>query len=179
MLSMRERLTKFWLSLQDIEWMYVAGLQEKKWFGSGVYRVDDSLVVAAGRAVPGAGVVNQRGEGVAVVLCGPAVDTWRSGVDRWKMWRSRLVTVALKVGQDSPDVVHVVSWYAPTFAASREETDSFYGRLQEVLSSITSQECYVLLGDFNAQVGSRSECNDKWRDERSPYRHCVLNGAGS
>ena len=48
--------------------------------------------------MPGAGVVNQRGESVVVVLSGPAVDVWRSGGGRWKVWSSRLVSVALKVG---------------------------------------------------------------------------------
>ena len=77
-------------------------------------------------------------------------------------------------------MVHVMSCYAPTFAASREKKDSFYGRLQEVLSSMPypSQECYVLLLDFNARVGLRSECIDEWWDERGRYGYGVLNGTG-
>lgn len=50
--------------------------------------------------------------------------------------------------------------------------------LQEVLSAIPSQECYVLLGDFNARVGSRMEDDDEWRDERGPHGLGVLNEAG-
>lgn len=156
----------------------VAGLQETKWFGSGVYKVAESVVVASGRPVPGAGVVNQRGEGVAIVLSGPAVEAWGSGGSRWKAWSSRLVSVALKVGKNRTDVLHVVSCYAPTFAASREEKDSFYSLLQEVISSVPPQECYVLLGDFNARVGSRSEVVDEWWDERGPFVHGILNDAG-
>ncbi len=34
----------------------VAGLQETKWFVCSVYNVSDSVVIAAGRPVPGAGV---------------------------------------------------------------------------------------------------------------------------
>ena len=41
----------------------VAALQETKWFWDGGYRVRDSLVLAAGRTVPGAGIVKQRGRG--------------------------------------------------------------------------------------------------------------------
>ena len=52
----------------------VAGLQETKWFGDGVYRVGESTVIAAGRPVPDAGMTRQRGEGVAMVLSGPAVE---------------------------------------------------------------------------------------------------------
>ena len=54
------------------------------------------------------------------------------------------------------------------------------GRLlrQAAVSSIPSQECYVLLGDFNACVGSRSEADGEWWDERGPHGHGVLNRAG-
>ena len=55
----------------------IAALQETKWFGEGVYRVGGggggggrSVVLAAGRPVPRAGAVKQRGEGVAIVLSG-------------------------------------------------------------------------------------------------------------
>ena len=43
-------------------------------------------MIAAGRPVPSAGVVKQRGEGVAIVLSGPAVKAWNSGGSRWKAW---------------------------------------------------------------------------------------------
>ena len=42
-------------------------------------------MLAAGRAVPGAGV-RQRGEGVDIVLSGPAIGVWRSGGSHWKAW---------------------------------------------------------------------------------------------
>ena len=71
----------------------VAGLQETKWFGGGVSRVSGSVVFAAGRPVPGAGAVKQRGEGVAIVLSGHAVEASRSGGNQWK---ARLVSVTLK-----------------------------------------------------------------------------------
>ena len=42
----------------------VTALQEMKWFGSGVCEIGVSVVLAAGRPVPGDGVVKKRGEGV-------------------------------------------------------------------------------------------------------------------
>ena len=51
----------------------VAALQETKWFGDEVYRVDDSVVLIACRPVPG----DKRGEGVAIVLAGPAIRAWK------------------------------------------------------------------------------------------------------
>ena len=57
----------------------VAALQETKWFGNEVYKVGKSVVLAAGREVPGAEAARQRGEGVAIVLSGPALSAWKAG----------------------------------------------------------------------------------------------------
>ena len=54
-----------------------------------------SVVLAAGRAVPGTGAVKQRGEGVAIVLSGPAIGAWKAGGSHWRTWSSRLVTAVL------------------------------------------------------------------------------------
>ena len=143
-----------------------------------MYRVAESVVIVSGRPVPGAGVVSQRGEGVAIVLSSTAEKAWRTGGSVWKAWSSRLVSAILKVGCGRRDVLHVVSCYAPTYGASREEKDSFYSSLQEVLSAIPSQECYVLLGHFNAQVGSRLGDEAEWYDEMGPHGLGVLNEAG-
>ena len=70
----------------------IAALQETKWFGEDVYRVGESVVLAAGRPVPGAGVVRQRGEGVAIVLSGLAVGAWKTC--RWQL----LESLELEVG---------------------------------------------------------------------------------
>ena len=55
----------------------VAALQETKWYGNDVYRVGESIVLAAGRPVPPPGEHLQRGEGVALVLNCQAVRAWR------------------------------------------------------------------------------------------------------
>ncbi len=78
----------------------VAALQETKWFGCEAYHVGASMVLTAGRKVSGqTDGVRQRGEGVAIVLTGPAINAWRSGGNRWKAWSSRLVSASLKVGK--------------------------------------------------------------------------------
>ena len=43
-----------------------------------------SLVIAAGRLTPQPGQSGQRGEGVAIVLTGPAIDAWKKGGEQWK-----------------------------------------------------------------------------------------------
>ena len=62
----------------------MAVLQETKWFGEAVYSVGESGMLTAGRAVPGMRVINQRGEGVAIVMSGPAIGTWKSGGSHWR-----------------------------------------------------------------------------------------------
>ena len=158
----------------------VAALQETKWFGSGVYEVGESVVLAAGRPVPGDGVVKQRGEGVAVVLSGVEVSAWKDAGKSWKAWSSRLISVKLKVACGNRDkcFVYVFSCYAPTYAASREEKNAFYGLLQQALSSVPSHSSYVLLGDFNARVGSREGSDDPWWYERGSHGLGVMNEAG-
>ena len=56
--------------------MVFAGLQETKWFGNAMHKVGESIVLTAGWPMPSAGQSRQRGEGVAIVLSGPAVAAW-------------------------------------------------------------------------------------------------------
>ena len=88
--------------------------------------------------------------------------------------QSSVVSVTLVAGGER---FHVLSCYAPTFAASREIKDEFYSTLQQALSSIPHRENFVLLGDFNARVGSRSEGSEWWY-VRGPHGHGELNDAG-
>ena len=156
----------------------VATLQETKWFGCEVYRVGEGVVLTAGREVPNTGEVRQRGEGVAIVLSGEAMSAWRAGGSQWRGWSSRLITAKLKVGSGSGGCLHVLSCYAPTFVASREEKNKFYDSLQDAPSSIPPGESFVMMVDFNARVGSRSGCHDEWWYERGPHGYGDLNEAG-
>ena len=165
----------------------VAALQETKWFGKEVYKVRESLVLTAGRPVPRADRQRERGEGVALILKGPAVQAWKAGGSRWKSWGSRIISASLRVGTHCSKQLHVLSCYAPTYSSSREMKEAFYNDLQQALSEIPSHEMYVVLGDFNARVGSRiageHENDDDDESGQSsnvlgPHGHGELNEAG-
>ena len=49
--------------------------------------------------------------------------------------------------------------------------------LQEALSSIPPRENFVILGDFNARIGSRS-AGSEWGSVRGPHGYGELNDAG-
>ena len=50
--------------------------------------------------------------------------------------------------------VHLFSVYAPTLCSSQETKDRFYEDLSDIISKIPTSEHVILLGDFNARVGS-------------------------
>ena len=60
-----------------------AALQETPWFGKHVYQVGESVVITAGHETPQEYQVGQRGEGVTIVLAGPAKAAWRAGGEQW------------------------------------------------------------------------------------------------
>ena len=156
----------------------VGALQETKWFGDNVYEVQGSVVVTAGRPTPADGEPIQRGEGVALVLMGSALAAWRRGGKQWKAWSSRCVS-ALLAFTGRTGRLHVLSCYAPTRAAQREDKEDFFNQLAAFMSSVPVGEHYVILGDFNARVGSRSDVDaDQWSGVLGPHGCGVANDAG-
>ena len=92
----------------------------------------------------------------------------------------RLITATFRSGGGRhPYSLHVISCYAPTFAASREEKDQFYNDLQQALDEIPPNYMYVMLGDFNARVGSRSEEGGQWGEVRGPHGLAEADHAGT
>ena len=138
----------------------VAGLQETKWFGNEVYKVGESMVLSAGRDVPRERRNGQRGEGVAIIPSGPAVNAWRASGSQRKAWGLKLITATLEIGSGRSGRLHVLSCFSSNLCTSREEKNSVFDLLQDDLSSIPAEECYVMLVDFNAHVGSRAVRDD-------------------
>ena len=67
----------------------VAALQETKWCNDAVYKDREvCIVIAADRPTPPVEETRQRGEEVAVVLSGPAVQAWEVGKKQLKAWSS-------------------------------------------------------------------------------------------
>ena len=79
--------------------------------------------------MPKPGETLQRGEGVAIVLTGPAVRAWKEAGEKWKVWSPRLISAQLRTGKRKHDILYILSCYAPTRAATQDEKDSFYDDL--------------------------------------------------
>ena len=85
---------------------------------------------------------------------------------------------SLQVGKGAAGRLHVVSCYAPTRAASRETKDTFFQEIENILSAVPQGEKYVLMGDFNACVGSRECAGDLWDGVRGLHGYKVVNDTG-
>eukprot|EP00117_Sycon_ciliatum_P003195 scpid32106/ scgid8092/ len=151
------------------------GLQETKWFGAASYSVGDALVISSGRPLPTENFT--RGEGVAVLLRRRARAAFERGGSQQSAVSSRLMTCKLKFplctgtqrqcpAERASVWVHLVVCYAPTFRASRSVKDAFYADLQQTVMAVPLSDHLIVLGDFNARVGSAVEPQSSglWRD---------------
>ena len=97
-----------------------------------------SVILTSGRSVPGNGEAVRRGEGVALVLRGIAIQAWRRGGKQWGGWSPRCVSVCLQLNKHTTSKLHIVSVYAPTWAASRDITECYV--CLEILRHVLGQE---------------------------------------
>lgn len=156
----------------------VAGLQETRWFGEAVYSVQDSVVLSSGRKLPQKGEKFIRGEGVAIVLRGRAARAWKDGGSQWRAISPRLAVAQLRLKTNRQEIcIHVVVCYAPTYRSQRCQKDEFYNDLQRLLSAVPSTDKFILLGDFNARVGSR-DGDDEFSSVRGPHGFGECNESG-
>ena len=52
--------------------------------------------------------------------------------------------------------------------------DAFFQDLESILAAIPTGEKYVILGDFNARMGSRKCVGDRWGSVRGPHGYEVI-----
>ena len=55
--------------------------------------------------------------------------------------------------------------------------NQFYEQLQEVIAGVPDRDCCILLGDFNARVGSGT-ADDDWSGVRGLHGFGQLNSSG-
>ena len=149
------------------------------WFGSDCYTIEGHLVLSSGRRIPAEGESFRCGEGVAVILVKFCQEVWHVVVYVWKSYSSSLVRVRLKFSDR--ERFRLSSSYVPTFSSPCNIEEEFYQTLQAALRDVKDGEKYILLGDFNAQIGSREfeiDTDDPWWEVRGPHGYGTLNSSG-
>ena len=72
-------------------------------------------------------------------------------LEEWEPINERLITATF----NSKFVkITIVQCYAPTNDATEEEKDEFYEQLQAAKDKIPKHNLCIIMGDFNAKVGS-------------------------
>ncbi len=72
----------------------------------------------------------------------------------WAAISERLMTARLKCKHCNLTIVQV---YAPTEEATTERKEAFYSELEGVLARIPKRGVVLMMGDFNARVGSAND----------------------
>ena len=88
-------------------------------------------------------------QGVALMLSKAA----QKALIGWAMHGPRIIAVSFqtKVRRIS---MNVIQCYAPTNDSEDEVKDQFYHRLQSVIDNFPERDVTILMGDFNAKIGS-------------------------
>ena len=120
------------------------GVTEARWTGTGRQKLNSGeVVIWSGRQD------NNHQAGVALIIG----RKYASTLLQWKPISERLMYVRLNSKQTK---LSVIVAYAPINDADEEDKDQFYSALQAVLDDIPRHDVMLLMGDFNAKVGSNN-----------------------
>ena len=63
----------------------------------------------------------------------------------------------ISIGLDGHPVrTTIIQIYAPTSAASEDNIEDFYGRLQDIIDTVPRGNVFIIIGDWNAKNGDKS-----------------------
>src|SRR6218665_3856612 len=128
--------------LERLRWD-VIGLAETHWTGAQEYWVQGYKIINSGRE-------NEHRAGVGLILSKLAQRALMSH----RPVNDRILSARFKTATGAVTICQV---YAPTAEAEDESIDAFYNDLQQEMNEILRGDIIVLMGNFNAKVGTGSE----------------------
>ena len=124
----------------------ILGISETRWTKSGQKRLaSGELILYSGHEEEGA----DHTEGVGLMLSSDA----QQALIGWEALGPRFITATFKT-KHKKIRMNVVMAYAPTNNSSEDVKTHFYDQLQAILESFKDRDINILMGDFNAKVGS-------------------------
>ena len=119
----------------------ICGLAEIRWIGKGHFSTD------SGQTIYYSGSDRLKRAGVGFILSKQATKC----VLGYNPVSNRVISIRL---QAKPVNISLIQVYAPTTTADEETIASFYHEVQDTLSKTPSSDITIVMGYFNAKVGS-------------------------
>ena len=127
----------------------ILGISEARWIGSGQTRLKSGEVVLySGHEEENA----RHTQGVALMLSKSA----KAALLGWEAHGPRIISATFNTSNKRIKM-NVIQCYAPTNDGSDTDKDAFYSRLQSVVQSCSRRNVIILMGDFNAKIGSNNQ----------------------
>nr|KAG5695063.1 hypothetical protein BaRGS_032556 [Batillaria attramentaria] len=124
----------------------VLGLSETRWPQTGELRFSSGeQLLYSGHTEDGA----PHTEGVALMLAPEA----QRALIGWESVNSRIITAKF-ITKKKDIKLNIIRCYAPTNDVEEEKKDDFYQQLQTVIDRGGAKDMTILMGDFNAKIGS-------------------------
>ncbi|CAF1396827.1 unnamed protein product [Adineta steineri] len=118
----------------------ILGISELKWTGMGHLTSDEYQVYYCDHDT-------QRRNGVAIIVN----KIWSKSVLGCNSKNDRMISIQF---QGNPLNITLIQEYAPTTEAEEDEIEQFYADLQQLLDAAPKKDVIVIMGDWNAKVGS-------------------------
>ena len=118
----------------------ILGIRELKWTGMGEFNSDDHYVYYCGQE-------SLRRNGIAIMVNQRVQNTILECI----LKNDRMISVRL---QGKPFNITLSQVYSPTSNAKEAEVEQFYEDLQDLLELTPKKDVFLIIGDWNAKVGS-------------------------
>ena len=120
----------------------ICGVSETRWSGKGHFTTlgNSHTIYFSGKETRGT-------EGVAILID----QKTNRHVMGYNPISERLISIRVNA---RPTPITILQCYAPTSAADEDTCDNFYDELQQAIDSTPNKDILVIMGDFNAKVGT-------------------------